>query len=41
VDWRVKVRVIRKWIVESSFIHGRVGSIELILLDIDVSFYNM
>lgn len=37
VDWKIKVRVVCRWSVESSFFHGRVGSIELILLDIDVS----
>ena len=41
VDWRIKVRVIRKWTVESSFFRGKVSSIELILLDIDVSLHTI
>ncbi|RHN58832.1 hypothetical protein MtrunA17_Chr4g0006671 [Medicago truncatula] len=38
LEWRVKVkvRVTRKWNVESSFFRGKVNTIELILLDIDV-----
>lgn len=43
LEWRVKVkvRVTRKWNVESSFFRGKVNTIELILLDIDVSLYNI
>jgi len=41
VDWRIKVRVIRKWTVESSFFHEKISSIELILLDIDVGLHTM
>jgi len=37
MNWRVKVRVIRMWNVESELLPGRVNSIEIILLDIDVS----
>lgn len=37
MDWRVKFRVIRMWNVESELLPERVNSIELILLDIDVS----
>lgn len=41
IDWKVKVRVIKKWKDESSFFHGKVSSIEMILLDIDVSLFTM
>lgn len=40
-DWLIKVRVIRKWTVESSFFRGKVSSIELILLDIDMGLHTM
>jgi len=41
VDRRITVRVIRKWTVESSFFRGKVSSIELILLDIDVGLLTL
>jgi hypothetical protein len=37
MDWRVRVRVIRMWTVESEIFPGRVNSIEIILLDVEVS----
>jgi len=37
MDWRVRVRVIRMWTVESDIFRGRINSIELILLDVEVS----
>jgi len=37
MDWRVRVRVIRMWTVNSEIFQGKVNSIELILLDVEVS----
>jgi len=41
IDWKVKFRVTRMWKEESSFFRGQVSSIEMILLDLDVSLFSM
>jgi len=39
LDWTIKVRVVKLWNNVSEVIHGRINSIEMVLLDEYVSFF--
>jgi len=39
MNWSVKVRLLRMWNVESSIVSGKVNSLELILLDREVTCF--